>query len=94
MEKIFRSRSKAEEKEDLKLYDFLKDDISEIREHLKLMYVSEKNGLEDRIHTMVVRLDRIKYSLASYIFDGELARRILEERNRNHKNLKKERRMS
>lgn len=85
MEKIFRSRSKAEEKEDSKLYNSLKDDISKIRECLKLMYFREKDEYEDSIHQMVTRLDRIKSSLFSYIFDGEIARVTLKGTNGDEK---------
>lgn len=81
MGKIFRSRNKAEEKEDEKLYKLLKVDISEIREVLKWMYLVQKDGHEDSIHGMVVRLDRVNHSLFTYIFDGHSAKVTLEERN-------------
>ena len=91
MKGMFRSRSKAEEKEDLKLYKVLENDISEIRGHLKMMYMADKENSEDYIHGMIVRLDRIKSSLFSYILDGELATVNLKIRKVEDK---KERRVS
>jgi hypothetical protein len=88
MAKIFRSRTKAEEKEDSKLYHVLEDDISKIRERLKIMYMADKERSEDFIHGMVVRLDRIDSSLSDYLFDGESARRIMETMD-NHSSEKK-----
>lgn len=80
MGKSFRSRSRAGEKEDSKLYHSIENDLSKIRENLKIMYLSEKHGGEDFIHGIVRKPDRIKDSLSGYIFDGELAKRVLEGR--------------
>ena len=81
MDKIFRTRSKSEEKEDSKLYHSLEDDILKIRERLKIQYWTEKDGHENSINKMVTKLDRLKESLFTYIFDGHLASVTLEERN-------------
>jgi hypothetical protein len=78
MGKMFRSRTRAEEKEDSRFYHVLEGDISEIRRRLKVMYLAEEGGHEDEIHRMVVRLDRIDSSLSDYLFDGESARQIME----------------
>lgn len=83
MGKTFRTRTKEEEKEDSKLYDALEDDISEIRETLKINYMTEKDGHEESIHRMVRGLDRIKDSLFTYVFDGHSASVTLEERDGN-----------
>jgi hypothetical protein len=80
MGKMFRSRNKAEEKEDDKLYKLLDGDISEIRRRLKIMYMADKERSEDYIHGMVVRLDRIRSSLFHYLLDGESAKLALENK--------------
>lgn len=85
MEKIFRSRTKAEEKEDSKLYHSIEDDILKIRERLKIQYWTEKDGHENSINEMVTKLDRLRDSLFSYIFDGHLASVTLEERKQDKK---------
>lgn len=86
MGKMFRSRTKADEKEDDKLYKLLDGDISEIRGRLKTMYMADKERSEDYIHGMVVRLDRIRNSLFSYVFDGDSAKLILENEYPGEKN--------
>lgn len=78
MEKMFRSRTRAEEKEDSKLYQVLEGDISEIRRRLKIMYMADKERSENYIHGMVMGLDHIQTCLHGYLFDGELARLTLE----------------
>ncbi len=77
-EKIFRSRSKAEEREDSKFLHTLQGDISKIREGLKLAYMAEKGGQESFVHAMVMRLDRVHDCLRSYLFDGQLPGWFLE----------------
>lgn len=78
MGKEFRSRNKTQEEEDSKLYDSVKEDISIIRKNLKIINLDDGN--EELIYESLQKIDRIKGSLFSYIFDGKSAKAVLEDR--------------
>ena len=85
MEKIFRSRTKAEEKEDNEIFKNVENQLSPVRENLKLLFWNggKKDISEDGIYSAIKCLDQVKSTLFSYLFDGEVARISLKEHNKN-----------
>lgn len=65
--------------ENRKFYTQVKDEISKIREGLKLMYLREKNGFEDSIHKLTMRLDRLSGIMFDLLIDGCTPKEIMDK---------------